>query len=115
MPLALYMDHHVPRAITNGLRQRGIDVLTAEEDGSKQLEDAKLLDRATALNRILFTRDDDLLRQARKRQLDGVQFLCVVYAHQLYVSIGICISDLELICTIGNSSDIQNSVLFLPI
>ncbi len=29
MALKLYMDHHVPRAITNGLRMRGVDVLTA--------------------------------------------------------------------------------------
>jgi len=30
--LALYMDHHVPRAITVGLRLRQVDVLTANED-----------------------------------------------------------------------------------
>jgi hypothetical protein len=29
MPLALYMDQHVPRAITTGLRLRDVDVLTA--------------------------------------------------------------------------------------
>ncbi len=28
------MDHHVSRAITNGLRLRGVDVLTAYEDGT---------------------------------------------------------------------------------
>ena len=32
MAIALYMDHHVPRAITHGLRLRGVDVLTAFED-----------------------------------------------------------------------------------
>lgn len=25
MPIALYMDHHVPRSITDGLRLRGVD------------------------------------------------------------------------------------------
>ena len=29
MPLALYLDQHVPRAITTGLRPRNVDVLTA--------------------------------------------------------------------------------------
>jgi len=29
MPLKLYMDHHVPRAITLGLRLRQVDVITA--------------------------------------------------------------------------------------
>jgi hypothetical protein len=33
MAVALYMDHQVERAITSGLRLRGVDVLTAYEDG----------------------------------------------------------------------------------
>lgn len=32
MSLSLYMDHHVPKAITVGLRLRGVDVMTAHED-----------------------------------------------------------------------------------
>jgi len=46
MALALYMDHHVPRAITVGLRVRGVEVLTAEENGAKGLQNSELLDRA---------------------------------------------------------------------
>ena len=30
MAISLYMDHHVPRAITAGLRLRQVDVTTAE-------------------------------------------------------------------------------------
>ncbi len=52
------MDHHVPRAITNGLRRLGLDVLTAEEDGSRELPDDKLLIRAAELGRVLFTQDE---------------------------------------------------------
>ena len=37
------MDHHVPRAITNGLRLRGVDVLTANEDGASELLDLELI------------------------------------------------------------------------
>jgi len=65
--LQLYMDHHVPRAITVGLRQRGVDVLTAFEDGAHELLDPDLLDRAGALGRVLFIRDDDLLAEATRR------------------------------------------------
>jgi len=32
--ITFYMDHNVPRAITAGLRLRGIDVITAYEDGA---------------------------------------------------------------------------------
>ena len=40
MPIAFYMDHHVPRAITLGLRVRKVEVLTAYEDGTSELGDA---------------------------------------------------------------------------
>ena len=60
--IALYMDHHVPRAITEGLRLRGVDVITAHENGSDHMNDSELLDRAAKLGRVLFTQDDDLLR-----------------------------------------------------
>ena len=40
------MDVH--DAITVGLRQRGVCVLTAQEDETRQLTDPSLLDRATA-------------------------------------------------------------------
>jgi hypothetical protein len=76
MSITLYMDHHVPRAITEGLRLRGIDVITA-----------CLLDRATELSRVLFTQDDDLLVEATKRQRNRLSLCGVIYAHQLRVSI----------------------------
>jgi hypothetical protein len=37
------MDVHVPQAITDQLRRRGIDVLTAYEDGATTLPDDELL------------------------------------------------------------------------
>ena len=88
------MDVHVHAAITEGLRLREVDVLTAQEDGRRRLPDPALLDRATALGRILFTQDDDLLREAAERQRHGVVFAGVIYGHQLKVTIGQCISNL---------------------
>ncbi len=43
----LYMDHHVPHAITVGLRVRDLDVLTALENGASELKDPALLDGRT--------------------------------------------------------------------
>lgn len=109
------MDHHVPRQITHGLRLRGIDVLTAYEDGAHELGDAALLRRATELSRVLFTRDDDLLVLARRWQQEGIPFSGVVYAHQLRVSIGGCVDDLEIIAQAGEPDDLVNGVRFLPL
>lgn len=114
MPLALYMDQHVPRAITTGLRLRDVDVLTAFEDGASDIDDPELLDRASALGRVLFSQDDDLLTEAARRQAAAIPFSGVIYAHQLRVSIGVCIHDLELIATAGEIEDLRQQVLYLP-
>nr|MBA2446865.1 DUF5615 family PIN-like protein [Chloroflexota bacterium] len=114
MPVSLYMDHHVPRAITAGLRPRRVDVLTAAEDGAAELDDPDLLDRATALGRVLFSQDEDLLVEATRRQAEGIPFSGVIYAHQLRISIGVCVRDLELVAAASELADLRNQVIFLP-
>ncbi len=88
MSLALYMDVHVRRAVTSGLRLRGVDVLTAQEDGTARWPDDQLLDRAGALKRVLFSQDDDLLIEAERRQRENHYFAGVIYAHQLAITVG---------------------------
>jgi hypothetical protein len=109
------MDVHVPAAITAGLRLRRVDVLTAQEDSARRLPDTALLDRATALGRVLFTQDDDLLRETAERQQHGVAFAGVIYGHQLKVTIGQCIRDLELIAKVNEPEDCANRVEYLPL
>jgi hypothetical protein len=115
MPVRLFMDHDVRRAITDGLRSRGVDVVTAFEDSSHRRPDPSLLDRASELGRALFTRDDDLLAEAHRRQRLGIPFAGVIYAHQLEVSIGRCIADLELIAKVCEPGEVANRVHFLPL
>ena len=115
MALGFYMDHHVPKAITHGLRFRGVDVMTAYEDGASELDDPDLLKRANELKRVLFTQDDDLLDTAAKYLREGVPFYGVIYAHQLRISIGACIRELEILAKAGEPEDVRNKVLFLPL
>jgi hypothetical protein len=95
--LSFYMDVHVPRAVTVALRMRLIDVLTAQEDGSAELDDERLLARASELDRILISQDSDLLREAGRLLSEGRGFAGVIYAHQLRITIGQMVQDLELI------------------
>jgi hypothetical protein len=104
----------VPSAITAGLRARGVDVLTASEGGSETIEDEQLLDRATALGRVLFSQDEDLLIIANSWMQTGRDFAGLVYAHQLGISIGQAVRDLELIATVLNPEDMRNRVEYLP-
>jgi predicted nuclease of predicted toxin-antitoxin system len=115
MSLALYMDENVHGAITNGLRQRNVDVLTVQEDNRSGIADSEVLNRATELQRLLFSQDDDLLAEAHARQLQGIPFPGVVFAQQSRVSIGRCIQDLELIVTLGDLKEFESQVQFLPL
>jgi hypothetical protein len=109
------MDVHVPRAITVGLRARGVDVLTAQEDKAALLSDSELLDRASTLSRVLFSRDEDLLAETASRQKFGRTFFGLVYAHQLRVTVGQCVNDLELIGKLSLPEDMLNRVEHLPL
>jgi len=113
--VGLYMDVHVPAAVTRGLVLRHVDVLTAQLDGTTQLGDPALLDRATELGRVFFSQDEDLLAEATKRQRSGKHFGGVIYAHQLEVTIGRVISDLEILAQAGTAEDFANRVEYLPL
>ena len=115
MSVALYMDEHVPRAITTALRLRDVDVLTAQEDGLRNTPDTVLLDRATVLGRVVFSQDMDFLIEAQRRQAVGVPFSGVIYVHQMRLTIGACVKDLELIATAADPVDLLNRVEFLPL
>jgi predicted nuclease of predicted toxin-antitoxin system len=113
--LSLYMDVHVPRAITEGLRLRGVDVLTAQEDGAGEATDSDLLNRATAVGRLLFSMDADLLREAARRQGLGQPFSGVVFSRQFGANVGACVRDLELLCKAVQPGEMLNRVEFLPL
>jgi len=109
------MDVHVRRAVTEALRERRVDVLTAQADGTTELLDPALLNRATELGRVLFSQDEDLLAEATRRRRNDIPFGDVVYAHQLKVTIGQCVNDLELIAKAGDPADLANRIQFLPL
>ncbi len=115
MSVRLYMDVHVRRAVTDGLRLRKVDVLTAQDDEAAKLDDPELLDRATDLGRVLFSQDDDLLREAKRRQQSGELFSGVIYAHQLNITVGQCIADLELIAKASEPDEWINCTAYLPL
>lgn len=89
--------------------------LTSQEDGTRRLTDASLLDRATELERVLFSRDEDLLAEAALRQRTDRPFAGLVYGHQLNVSIGECVADLELIAKLSEPAEWVNRVDHLPL
>lgn len=63
----------------------------------------------------MFSRDQDFLIEANRRQQLGINFPGVIYAHQQLVSIGDCIRDLELIAKLGELEEFTNTVQYLPL
>lgn len=115
MSLRLYMDVHVPQGITDGLRARRVQVITAQEDGHREVDDDVLLARATALHCVLFSRDEDLLGICTQWQRSGKPFAGLVFAEQITVTIGQCIQDLALIAEAATADEMANRVEFLPL
>lgn len=115
MSVGLYMDEHVHRAITVGLRLCQVDVLTVQEDGRAGIDDDEVLARATELRRALFTQDDDLLGEADRCRQRGDDFAGIIFAHQLNVPIGRCVRDLELIAKASSYEEPASSIEFLPL
>lgn len=114
MTLGLYMNHHVPAAISEGLRRRSVDVVTAFEDGAASWDDEKLLARTTQLGRVLFSQDEDLLAVTHNWLKTGKDFSGLVYAHQQQTTIGQAIRDLELIAKALEPEDMRNRIEFIP-
>ncbi|MBE9120299.1 DUF5615 family PIN-like protein [Tychonema sp. LEGE 07199] len=116
MSIALYMDENVPLPITNGLRQRDVDVLRAQEDNHQNTPDTVILDRAMDIQRVVFTQDEDFLAIANRRQQEQVNFAGVIYAHQQNVTFGDRpFRDLEIIAKVNEPEDLVNCVQYLPL
>ncbi len=108
------MDENVEGPITRGVRRRGVDVLTVQDDGRTGADDSDVLTRATELGRVLFSRDEDMLAEAARRQSRSEPFTGVIYAHQDHVTVGECVAELELATFAGNDEDFANRVRYLP-
>lgn len=115
MAIAFYMDEHIPKSITAGLRARGVDILTVQEDNRRGEADPLLLDRATELERVMFAFDADMLREATRCQREEQTFSGLIFAHPTRITVGDCIRDLELIAKAGEIEDLENQIIYLPL
>lgn len=107
------MDVHVHSAVTHGLRVRGMDVLTAQEDHKPKAEDDELLQRARELHRLIFTQDEDFLVLAGTWQRSKQPFAGIAFGTRQRL-IGRYVDDLELICKVTELAEWENAIIFLP-
>lgn len=89
--------------------------MTAQEDGTGEMEDEPLLLRSSTLGRVLFTQDKDFLRLASEYQAQGVAFLGIIYAPQFAAHVGTYIEDLALMAEVMDEHEMQDRLVYLPL
>jgi predicted nuclease of predicted toxin-antitoxin system len=72
-----YLDEHIPSAVAEGVRHRGVDVMTLDEANMPGARDEEHLAFGREENCVLVTHDDDFLRLAA----EGISHAGIVYIH----------------------------------
>jgi len=73
-----YLDEHIHSAVAEGLRRRGVDVLTVQEAARAGLTDDEQLSFALTEERVIVTMDSDYLVLAA----EGVPTAGIAYANR---------------------------------
>ena len=104
-----HLDEHVPRAIADGLRRRGIDASTTVEAGLRSATDEAHLAYARAQGRVMVTCDRDFLVLASR----GHAHAGIVYYPYGQYPVGAVIRRLVCLWEQHSAEDMLNRVEFL--
>ena len=99
----------VATAVADGLRQRGVDVLTTYEAENLSCDDQDQLAFAFGQGRVLFTMDDDFLAM----HSEGRQHAGLVYLHQRKFSIGRAIHGLAKLARENTPAEFMGRLVYL--
>lgn len=112
--IALYADENVDGRIVDGLRRRGVDVVTAQEvEMIGRIDDERHLEYATQENRALLTSDTDLLAHAHAWAVKGRPHAGVIYYHQRRCSVGQVVNEAFRWSRALAADDARNGVAYV--
>ena len=113
MPLRLFADECVDARVVAGLRRRGVDIITAADEGLLHASDQEQFARATHLGRPIVTAEHDFLRLACGHWETGTPFSGVILI-QPATRVGDAVHAIVLLATVLNSDDMSNWVEVVP-
>ena len=96
-------------AVANGLRRRGIDVLTAHEAGRRSFPDDEQLRFALQQGRVMVTMDSDYIAMSAQ----GIPHAGIAYTKPGSLSIGEWVQALMLIYDVLDADDMKDYVEYL--
>jgi len=106
--MKIYADENIEQSIVEGLLRRGVEIVSAGELGHIGRSDEFHLRKASEMNAVILTHDNDFLIMADKLDHNGI-----IFAHSKNVSIGQCVRGVELIVNILTNKDMKNHIEFL--
>ncbi|MBI4653528.1 MAG: DUF5615 family PIN-like protein [Nitrospirae bacterium] len=106
--VVFYTNESVNIAVAEGLKRRGVKVITSKDAGNLGLSDEEQIEYARQKGMVIVTHDDDFLSLAMEFEYKGI-----VFVHQQKYSIGDLIRNLKLLWDIVDQKDMKNHVEFL--
>ena len=103
-----YVDEHIARAVVNGLRRRGIDVVMPGDVNRRGHSDAEQLTFATAESRVIVTKDHDYLRL----HAAGITHMGIAFV-SADATVGGIIRGLTLLYQVLEAEEMRDHVEFL--
>ena len=107
--MRFYFDESVEIAVSQQLERAGMDVVSAHSLDLLGDSDDNHLQRATALERVLCTYDQDFLRMAA----EGMYHHGIIFARQQTASIGGWVREIKLIHAEKEADGLIEQVLYL--
>ena len=107
--MRFFFDEHVPKSVSNALRQRNVDVVSVQEAGLSGRPDVQQLSFARNEHRVLVTFDADFLRIAAS----GVDHAGIVYCTRRSRDVGELVKGLVLLNEVLSQEEMMNKIEFL--
>jgi predicted nuclease of predicted toxin-antitoxin system len=111
--LRIYTDENVDIRVAQGLRNRGIDALTAQENGMTGSTDLEHFNYAYQMQAVIFTHDRHFLEIAKKLIEAGKSHWGVIFVSMNKLSVGECIKKLAVYADMLTLDDMKNQIEFL--
>ena len=100
-----YLDEHIPSAVAEGFRYRGVEVVTLDEANMLGTRDEEHLAFGREENCVLVTHDDDFLRLAA----EGASHSGIVYVPRDR-TIGDMVRRLKVLARVFSEEDTKNRI-----